>query len=150
MEALFHYISDVCVEFTRKNCKFPCPGTGAYVVNHTIKLIDCYMAEYKPESVDAEEIEIPKDIEDRLVNALLYAAIWGIGGCVEELTRNRFDSFFKEVIAGDDVITNHALDLGEDKQGIYETPQIKVKMGDIPTVFDAFFDDTEMRWVPWL
>jgi len=41
LEGIFHYIADVCVEFTRKNCKFPCPGTGAYVVNHTIKLLDC-------------------------------------------------------------------------------------------------------------
>jgi hypothetical protein len=50
-----------------------------------------------------------------MINALSYGLIWGIGGCIEELTRNRFDAFFKELIAGEDVITNHALDLGEDK-----------------------------------
>ena len=32
IEALFHYVADVSIEFTRKNCKFPCPGSGAYVV----------------------------------------------------------------------------------------------------------------------
>jgi hypothetical protein len=48
VEDLMHYMADVCVEFTRKSCRFPCPGTGAYVVNHTIKLMDCYMNEFKP------------------------------------------------------------------------------------------------------
>ena len=150
LEAIFHYVADCCIEFTRKNCKFPCPGTGAYVVNHTIKLIDCYMTEYKPDGVDAEEIDIPSNIDDRLLNAFVYAIIWGIGGCIEEMTRNKFNSFFKELLAGDDVITAHALDLGEDKQGKYEAQKINVKIGDVPTVFDAYFDVSEMRWVPWL
>lgn len=45
---MFNYVADTSVEFTRKNCKFPCPGTGAFVVNHIIKYIECYLAEFKP------------------------------------------------------------------------------------------------------
>jgi len=30
-----------------------------------------------------------------LNNALVYGLIWGIGGCIEESTRARFDGFFK-------------------------------------------------------
>jgi dynein heavy chain len=150
IEALFHYVADTSIEFTRKNCKFPCPGTGAYVVSHIIKYIDCYMKPYKPLGGDAEEVEIPKDIDDRLINSLIYATIWGIGGCIEESTRAKFDLFLKELISGEDVIINHALDLGEDKQGAYEAQKINIKFPDVPSVFDAYFDAEEMRWTPWL
>ena len=92
-EELFHYILDLSVEFTRTKGKFPCPGNGSFVVNHIIRMIDTYMEEFKPKGDDDDEVEIPKDIEDRLMNALLYATIWGIGGCLEENTRPRFDLF---------------------------------------------------------
>lgn len=57
LETLFHYLADTCIEFTRKNCKFPCPGNGAYVVNHTIKYMDCYLNEFKPPEEDPEDFE---------------------------------------------------------------------------------------------
>jgi hypothetical protein len=40
-EQVFNYLVDVCVEFTRVNGKFPCPGNGSFVVNHIIRLIEC-------------------------------------------------------------------------------------------------------------
>jgi dynein heavy chain len=43
LEKYFHYMVDLCVEFTRVNCKFPCPGTGAFVVQHIIKMVQCYV-----------------------------------------------------------------------------------------------------------
>jgi hypothetical protein len=94
---LFHYIADTCVEFTRKNCKFPCPGNGAYLVNHCIKYIDCYLNEFKPpdDLESDDEFEVPRDIGDKMTNALIYGMIWGVGGCIEEATRPRFDEFFK-------------------------------------------------------
>jgi len=39
LEKYFHYIVDLCVEFSRVNCKFPCPGTGPFVVQHIIRMI---------------------------------------------------------------------------------------------------------------
>jgi len=148
LEGLFNYMIDTSVEFTRKNCKFPCPGTGAFVVNHTIKYIDCYLDEFKPHEEDTS-YEQPKDIEDKMLNALVYGIIWGVGGCIEELTRGKFDAFMKELLTGEDVITNYCLDLGEDKQGVYEPQKINVKLGDIQSVFDCYYDQEEMRWVPW-
>lgn len=57
-----------------------------------IKYIQTYMAMHLPKFAD-EEIKIPNDIEEKLINALLYAAIWGIGGCIDETTRSKFDAF---------------------------------------------------------
>ena len=32
-EKIFHYVLDLCVEFTRKNGKFPQPVNGSFLVN---------------------------------------------------------------------------------------------------------------------
>jgi dynein heavy chain len=64
---MFHYLADCSVEFTRKNCKFPCPGNGAFVCNHTIKYMDCYIKEFKPPEEDPEDFEQPKDVGDKMV-----------------------------------------------------------------------------------
>lgn len=47
-ENIFHYIVDTSVEFTRKFGKFPCPGSGPFVVNHMIKLIECNIKGFRP------------------------------------------------------------------------------------------------------
>jgi hypothetical protein len=57
--------------------------------------MDCYLNEFKPPEEDPEDFEQPKDMGDKMLNALVYGLIWGIGGCVEELTRHKFDAFFK-------------------------------------------------------
>jgi len=132
LDPLFHFLVDICVEFTRKNCKFPCPGNGAYVVNHTIKYMDCYLDQFKPGPEDEpENFEQPKDMWDRIINSLVYGLIWGIGGCIEELTRGKFDAMFKQLLAGEDVMTEYSIDLGEEKNASYEPTKIDVKLGEI-------------------
>jgi hypothetical protein len=42
----------------------------------------------------------------------LYGLIWGIGGIVDENGRKKFNEFLQKVIAGDEVIETHNLDLG--------------------------------------
>jgi len=37
------------------------------------------------------------------MNALLFAAIWGIGGQIDETSRAKYDTYLQELINGDDV-----------------------------------------------
>ena len=146
-EKCFHYIADICAEFTRKNCKFPCPGTGPYVVNHMIRLIETYVQQHRPDPEDEEKV-VPGNIEDRLMNALVFAAIWGIGGCVEETTRGKFDHMLQELLIGADVVATFEIDMGPD----YTQEPMKVpnKLGDFKSLFEVYFDQEEMRWVNWM
>jgi dynein heavy chain len=98
VEKLFHIIADLSIEFCRINGKFPCAGNAAFLVNHIIRIIECYMDIYKPKNSDQEEILIPKEIEDQLNNSLLFSTIWGIGGVLDEHTRSKFDMFLQELI----------------------------------------------------
>ena len=90
-----------------------------------IKYIECYINVHKPKN-EEEVLEMPKDIEDKLYSALVYSAIWGIGGCLDENTRSRFDVFLQEVINGDNVIDKYELDF--DKH--IDTLKIPAKIGD--------------------
>jgi len=110
----FHHIIDLSVEFTANNCHFPCPGNGAFIVNHMIRIIECYVEAFKPKHHDADEIKIPTDIEDKLINVLIYAAIWGIGGALDEHTSSKYDVFLQELISGEDVREKYNLDMGPD------------------------------------
>lgn len=52
-----------------------------------IRIIETFVTVYRPKHTDGDEIEIPGDMEEKLVNVLIFAAIWGIGGCLDEFTR---------------------------------------------------------------
>jgi dynein heavy chain len=113
-----------------------------------IRLIQCYVEKFsiKPEDED-EEWEVPKDIEDKLFNSLTFAAIWGIGGCLEETTRPRYDAFLKEVLNGEDVISKHKIDL-EGK--VYEPMKLPSKISDPQSLFELYYDQEDMKWVNWM
>lgn len=152
IEKLFHYIADLSFEFCRTHGKFPTAGNPPFLVNHIIRIIECYMDIYKPKFTDQEEIVIPKDIEEQLNNSLLFAVIWGIGGVLDEHTRSKFDVFLKELIAGEDVRAKYELDMScEDQETRYAPIKYPTKLqGEYKSVFDMYFDLSEMKWTNWL
>jgi len=147
---VFHHVLDLSVAFTRDNGKFPCPGTGAYLANHMIRIMECFMNAYKPKHTDGEEIKIPGDVDERLTNALVYACIWGIGGGLDEFTRGNYDLFLQELINGEDVREKYSLDLGPDGKENYPPMKIPTKLGEYKSLFDLHFDQEEVRWINWL
>jgi len=92
-DKMFHYIADLAIEYNRVNGKYPCAGQGSFLVNHMIRVIDTFLKPFKPRPAEEEPVVIPGDIEDKLYNYLIFAAIWGIGGCLDEFTRDQYDLF---------------------------------------------------------
>jgi dynein heavy chain len=81
-----------------------------------------------------------------LINALVFSAIWGIGGCIDETTRPNFDIFFQDLLIGENVIEKYKVDLRDVKHDAMKIPN---KMGDYKSLFDVFFDQGEMKWINW-
>ena len=52
---------------------------------------------------EPKEIQLPKDIEEQILNIMLFAVIWGFGGVTDENTRSKFVEFLKKELDGDDV-----------------------------------------------
>lgn len=148
LKVFYEYMADLAVEYARVNCVFPCPGTGAYTITHINRIVDCYMSPYRPNETDGEDAEIPKDIEDKLLNALVYGFIYGMGGCIDENTRSRFDAFFLDLINGEDTQQKYNIDLG--KGVVIEPMKVPHKLGEVKSVFDVYFDQEEMRWINWM
>jgi hypothetical protein len=46
-----------------------------------------------------------------MINALIFAVTWSIGGKVDEHTREKFDVFMQDFINGEDVLEKYKLDL---------------------------------------
>jgi hypothetical protein len=73
-----------------------------------------------------------------LINALIWSTIWGIGACIEENTRFKFDEFLQDLLIGTNMVEKHNLDMGPD----WKTEPMKVpnKIGDYKSLFDLYFD----------
>jgi len=142
-------MADLSIEFTRLNGKFPCAGLAPFLVNHMIRIVDCYMDIYRPKYADSDEIIMPTDIEDKLMYSILYATIWGIGGCLDEFTRDKFDAFLQDLLNEEELITKYSMDMGKDgkeKYPIMKWPKIK---SEFTSLFNLFFDQEEMKWTDW-
>ncbi len=46
-----------------------------------------------------------------MMNALIFAFVWGVGAQIDETTRPIYDLFLQEIINGEDVNAKHKLDL---------------------------------------
>jgi hypothetical protein len=69
--------------------------------------LDTFVLEWGGE----EPKPVPANVEDILTNAIVFSAIWGIGGQIEETTRPKFDKFLQELIVGEDVQEKYKIDV---------------------------------------
>jgi hypothetical protein len=95
------------MEFTRSNCKFPVPTGPNFLTNNFISMFDIFVLEWFGE----ESKGAPGNAEEICYNAMVFAGIWGIGSQIEEKTRPKFDKFFQQLIAGDDVQAEYKVDI---------------------------------------
>ena len=90
LQDILHYVSNVTVEYTRQNCKFPVPTGPNFHINNVLKVFDSFVRPWKAKA-DDEEHCVPKDAELICMNAIVFAFIWGFGAQIDETTRGRFD-----------------------------------------------------------
>ena len=74
LEENFHYLADLAMEFTYWNCKFPVSTGPNFYINNMLGTFDCFVQPWTD-----EEAKVPKEAGDICDNALIFAAIWGIG-----------------------------------------------------------------------
>jgi dynein heavy chain len=144
---IFQYMSNVCVEFTRQNCKFPVPTHPNFHVANTLKVFDSFVRPWKAKAED-EEHDVPKDAETICLNAIVFAFVWGYGGQIHENDREKFDIFLQDLIAGENCIEKYKI---MDIDPEMEIKTFKTKLGtEFTSLFDMSFDSTDIKWVNWL
>ena len=137
-----HYLSDVCIEFTNINGRFPVPTDPNFLVNSMINMFECYVKDWRSEEVT---VKIPKEAEDIVMHAVIFAHIWSIGVALDEIARPKFDVFFQDILLNEDVNAKYKLDLPN-----FEVKKIGVKLGEFKSLFDLYFDREKLSWINWL
>ncbi|KAK6963637.1 Dynein heavy chain 7 axonemal [Biomphalaria glabrata] len=94
--ALFEWLVDPCLDFIRKSCKEYVQGSAANQTKSLMFLIDMLMHE----GIHAEDAAENKHLKSWLVAAVLFAIPWSIGGCIDVDSRAKFDTFFRDLVAG--------------------------------------------------
>lgn len=93
------YLCNLCMEFTRVQCKFPVVTGPNFLVHNFLKIFDSFILEW----TDEECKGAPGNADDICFNSIVFAGIWGIGAQIEEKTRFKFDKFFQKLIMGENV-----------------------------------------------
>ena len=88
LESTFHYLCDLCTQFAHYNLKMPQPAGFNTIVHNLIAIFDTFVADWFVEGAT-----IPSDAEDKMMNALIFAATWAVGGKADEHTRESFNVF---------------------------------------------------------
>lgn len=111
-----------------------------------LKIFNTYLLPYK--EVEGEEKPvIPKDIEEYIINFLLFAVIWSYGAALEESVRSKFKSLIFEIVAGENVAEKYKLDLELKLE--YKPLSGAVKLND-QNPYEIFFDKNKKVWLKWI
>lgn len=135
-----NYLSDICIAFTNLQGKFPVPTDPNFLIQSMLNIFNCFVNDWRQ-----EDVKLPKELEEICINAVVFAQIWSIGVALDETTRPKFDKFYQELLAQEDVLNKYKLDLPQ-----FEPKKIPVKMGEYKSVFDLYFDKERVNWLNWL
>jgi len=142
---LLHYFIDICVVFSIYHSKMSQAVHGNVLATNTLELFDTFVSDWCKAGAT-----VPSDAEDKMVNALIFAITWSIGGKVDEHTRGKFDLFMQELIEGEEVLEKYKLDLVNNGYCLHEIKKMekhKIQKGD--SMFSIFFERDSCSWVPW-
>jgi len=89
-EILF-YLFNLSMEYVYRECKFPVPTGPNFITANALKMFDSFVSGWKGEA--DEPAQVPKDAEQICFNAIIFAAVWGIGAQIDETTRAKYDLF---------------------------------------------------------
>ncbi|OMJ85003.1 hypothetical protein SteCoe_13780 [Stentor coeruleus] len=154
---MVQWIAWPSLEFLRKRCKFPTNITEMEMVNMLLQTFDCFMSEFRVKQT--EEVEtpartktdtgLPKDFEESLQNWLLFSAIWGLGGGIDDISRQKFCEFLTSLREGGNVREKyHLLDIPKDWQN--KKHDLKLTKDYYEYFYDKRKDiGTWAQWVNW-
>jgi dynein heavy chain len=123
-----------CTELLRLELAQPIAAPMPAVIANILRVLECYLFALLPDpsaEPDAEAMEAMKERLPKLVEpAFFMSLIWGVGGLVDQASRDKFDSFLRE-----------------------KMKEHNTKAGGMPasgSVFDCAYDMAEGRWLPWI
>lgn len=85
LEKALYWMIDLSLSWAMRHGKFFVHRSEMTLVGSCLKYLKTYIKDY-----EGENVKIPKDIEDNLVNISIFCMIWSIGAALEETSRKQF------------------------------------------------------------
>ncbi|XP_046853910.1 dynein axonemal heavy chain 12-like isoform X2 [Xenia sp. Carnegie-2017] len=94
VDALFQWIVPPCLTFVRKQCKEYLPTSDSNLANSLMNLVEILMKIATENEFDVKHLKL------WLINSFMFSLVWSIGASVDTDSRPKFDSFLRELLAG--------------------------------------------------
>lgn len=126
------------IAFMNKHCKLPIPMKIMHLVNSFLNMFECFVVETRDQTY-----KLAPDIESFLNNCMIFSAIWGFGGSIEEANRVKFHEFLIDLLSMIDVKIKYKLDVE------VPSPKISVKFPEGKNVFSLAYLRKGNAWKSW-
>ncbi|KAL5971244.1 Dynein heavy chain 7 axonemal [Taenia solium] len=137
LQDLFDWLFDPCLEFIQVNCRQLIPISAMCSIKSTLDFLSALIIE----PANAEGAADNRYLRLWTHASLLFSIVWGIGGCLDENSRIKFDDFIKPILGG-------------------KVPELPVpqsiggrcdfQMPDTGLVYDYFFEfKSRGKWKHW-
>ena len=157
MKRLFDSLAPVCLQFLRREVKESTPTQDANLVTSAMQLLQVLMAPLLLEGTGDEGDGTPseKASEGTIASLLYFSIVWSIGGTSSDHAgRSGFDKLIRAAVAGelcrrDGFTSASGNSYTMDPGNMIETSLAGQMMPDSASVYDWYFDTSELEWKLW-
>jgi len=133
-EKMLYWMIDSSLCWALRHAKFYVHKSEMTLVGSCLKYLKTYMKDY-----EGENIKVPKEIEDILINISLFCVVWSIGAAMEEVSRKKFKLFIVDLIQGNkDLVEKY--DLGLDLLFPHEPRLVRVNIPEKSSIFELCYE----------
>eukprot|EP00826_Nyctotherus_ovalis_P049308 TRINITY_DN5945_c0_g2_i2.p1 TRINITY_DN5945_c0_g2~~TRINITY_DN5945_c0_g2_i2.p1 ORF type:complete len:663 (+),score=132.43 TRINITY_DN5945_c0_g2_i2:95-2083(+) len=90
-----------------------------------------------------EMYKLPAELDRCVPSFGLFALVWGLGGCLESSSKERFNEFLQDIISDKDVKMKYKLEPD------LPAPRIRVKLPENSHLFHLLYDKNKRDWIDW-
>jgi hypothetical protein len=98
------FFTDPSISFLAIHAKLGMYVPELSLVASFLKILNIFLQGYKGLE------KLPKKVNQKINNQILYSLIWSIGAIQEESSRAKFSEYIKDIISGKDVVKNFGLE----------------------------------------
>ncbi|XP_065190205.1 dynein axonemal heavy chain 12-like [Sycon ciliatum] len=137
--ALVNWLIKPMLRFNYKNCKKMVHVQDANQVRSLLRLFKVILLPHTQD--ENKEVKENKNLKNWIVGTFMFSTIWSIGASVDSNSRDKFNTFLREILSG--AVELHPIPA--------EVGKIEVPMPPEGLVFDFVFElKGRGRWASWL
>jgi len=137
-EYMFSMLNPTMI-YIAKHIKYPIQIKAMHLIQNFLNIFESYISECREIGY-----KLSADIDNIIPPILVFSTIWGLGGALDELMREKFREYLLDLLNQIDIKIKYKLDIE------HIPPKFIVKFPDASDIFKLSFDRKRKIWHPWL